>query len=183
MLQVFLQYTSEGFAHILPNGMDHVLFVLGLFLICREFSTLLWQVTLFTVAHSFSLGLSMAGIVQLPSHLVEVLIALSIAFVALENLLQRDVGRWRPFVVGASGLVHGLGFAHAFQEQHFPQSDPLAALLGMSVGVELGQMTVVTVAYLTLGMYWARPWYRAGVTVPGSVFIFLSGLGWLAARV
>jgi len=182
MLQVFTEFLHIGFRHILPDGIDHVLFVLGLFLICREFKPLLMQVTLFTLGHSFTMGLAMAELVRLPAKPVEVLIAFSIAFVAAENLMRKDLSKWRPWVVLASGLVHGLGFAHAFSGYSIPATQPVAALLGMSLGVEVGQLTVILTACLLLGWYWRAQWYRYAITLPGSLAMMACGLLWTVER-
>lgn len=183
MLEVFFTFLKTGFAHIIPDGPDHVLFVLGLFLICRAFTSLIWQVTLFTVAHSMTMGLAMAGVLQLPSRPVEVLIALSIAFVAVENIFRKDLSRWRHMVVFASGLVHGLGFAHAFQEHTLPTQFVPVSLLGMSIGVEIGQVAVVSIAFLIFGNYWNRAWYRPTVVIPASFCLMIIGLWWAIERI
>ena len=85
------EYLALGFEHILPDGLDHILFVLGLFLLSPRLKPLLWQVTAFTVAHSISLALSSCQVVSLPVSVVEPLIALSIALVALENLFTTQL--------------------------------------------------------------------------------------------
>ena len=94
-----------------PKGLDHILFVLGLFLLSPRLKPLLWQVTAFTVAHSVTLVLSSYKYVTLPSDVVEPLIALSIAFIAVENIFTTQLNWWRPVIVFAFGLLHGLGFA------------------------------------------------------------------------
>jgi hypothetical protein len=109
--EIVRQYLWLGYTHILPKGLDHILFVLGLFLLSARFKPLLMQVTAFTIAHSITLGLSMYGIVSLPSRIVEPLIALSIAYVAIENVLTRELKPWRIALVFMFGLLHGLGFA------------------------------------------------------------------------
>ena len=102
-------YLRLGFVHIVPEGADHILFVLGLFLLSARLRPLLWQVTAFTVAHAVTLTLAALGYVSLPSGLVEPLIALSIAYVGIENALVDRLTRWRPAVVFGFGLLHGLG--------------------------------------------------------------------------
>lgn len=171
-----------GFRHIVPDGPDHVLFVLGLFLICREIGLLLWQVTLFTLAHSLTLALALCGVVSLPERPVEILIALSIGFIAIENLINRDFSRWRPFLTILFGLVHGFGFAGAFVESGIPLGDPLIALVALNLGIELGQLAVVSLAFVVFGTFWSRAWYRAGVTIPGSLVIGVAGFSWAVQR-
>lgn len=178
-----MDFLKLGFTHILPYGLDHVVFVLGLFFCCREFGSLLTQVTLFTMAHSLSLGAAVVGGWHGPARIVEVAIALSIAFVGIENLVRQRPWRWRGVITFAFGLVHGLGFADAFQGAVGQTGGSFGrALLAFNVGVELGQLVVVLAAFSLVGRYWERPWYRRGVSVPASMVILAAGLGWAAAR-
>ena len=133
---VVRQYVVLGFTHILPKGVDHILFVIGLFLLSTRLRPVLTQVTAFTVAHSITLGLSIYGIVALPPGIVEPLIALSIAYVAIENLITRELHAWRIGVVFLFGLLHGLGFAGVLRELGLPRNEFLTALLSFNVGVE-----------------------------------------------
>ena len=103
-------YISIGIGHILPGGLDHILFVLALFLSSTRVRALVVQISTFTVAHTVTLGLAAAGVISPPTSLVEPLIAASIAFVAIENLYMKDMPKWRPVVVFLFGLLHGLGF-------------------------------------------------------------------------
>ena len=128
------QYLWLGYTHILPQGLDHILFVIGLFLLSPRLKTLLLQVTAFTIAHSITLGLSMYGIVSLPPRVVEPLIALSIAYVAIENLLTRELKPWRVALVFTFGLLHGLGFAGVLRELGLPRAEFLTALLTFNAG-------------------------------------------------
>ena len=114
------EYVRLGFVHIVPEGLDHILFVLGLFLLSARLRPLVWQVTAFTVAHAVTLTLAALGIVALSPRLVEPLIALSIVYVAVENVLTDRMTRWRPPVVFGFGLLHGLGFAGVLGEARTP---------------------------------------------------------------
>jgi hypothetical protein len=176
------EYLALGFSHILPHGPDHVLFVLGLFFLTREPGPLLVQMTLFTLAHSLTLGLSLYGVVSLPSRVVEVAIALSIAFIAIENLFRSRLGVWRPFVVFAFGLIHGLGFAHTFAERTIPPQDFLPALLSFNLGIELGQIAVVGTAFAAVSLWWKRDVYQKRVARPASAVIAMCGLIWAVER-
>jgi len=147
------RYLNFGFEHILPKGLDHILFVLALFLLSIKFSYLLWQVTAFTIAHSITLGLSIYGYISLSSVVVEPLIAFSIVFVAFENLMTSQLNPWRPIVVFIFGLLHGLGFVGILSELGLPRGDFLTALVTFNVGVELGQLTIIGSAYLFLGWF------------------------------
>ncbi|MFN2440939.1 MAG: HupE/UreJ family protein, partial [Chitinophagaceae bacterium] len=104
-------YLTLGFEHILPLGLDHILFVVCLCLLNNKFKTVFWQATAFTVAHSITLALSMQNIIVLPAEIVEPIIALSIFFVAVENLLLDKLKPWRIILVFLFGLIHGIGFA------------------------------------------------------------------------
>lgn len=177
------RYVVLGFTHILPKGVDHVLFVLGIFLVGRRLRPILLQVTAFTIAHSLTLALSIHGAVSVPPSIVEPAIALSIAYIAIENVLMKDLRPWRYAMVFAFGLLHGLGFAGVLREVGLPPSDFMTALLGFNVGVELGQLTVIGAAFLLVGFWFRdRTWYRARVVVPASVMIACAGLYWTFER-
>ena len=178
------EYAGLGFTHILPKGLDHILFVIGLFLLGTRWRPLLLQVTLFTIAHSVTLGLSMLGIVSLPSSIVEPLIALSIAYVAVENLFTSELSPWRGALVFLFGLLHGLGFAGVLGELGVPRGQFAVALVSFNVGVELGQLAVITLAMLAVGWWRATRFeiYRRWVVVPVSLAIAIVGLYWTVVR-
>jgi hypothetical protein len=137
------RFLGLGFGHILPAGLDHVLFVLGLALLSPRLGPLLAQVTAFTVAHTFTLALAVYGVVSLPSRVVEPLIAASIVYVAVENLFRREASWLRVALVFAFGLLHGLGFAGVLAELGWPEGRRLLALICFNLGVELGQLAVI----------------------------------------
>ncbi len=181
--QVVADYIALGFTHILPKGLDHILFVLGIFLLSRHWRPLLYQVTAFTVAHSITLGLSLYGIVSLPTSVVEPLIALSIVYVAVENILTADLKPWRVYVVFGFGLLHGLGFAGVLTKLGLPRDEFVTALIGFNVGVECGQLTVILGAFLAVGFWFRnRSWYRRAIVMPGSAAIALTGAFWTVER-
>ena len=182
-LQVSADYVELGYLHILPKGLDHILFVLGLFLLSRQLGPLLWQVTAFTIAHSITLALSIYGIISLSSSIVEPLIALSIAYVGIENLLTRQLMPWRVVIVFLFGLLHGMGFAGVLTELGLPESEFVTALITFNVGVELGQLSVILLAFTAV--FWLRgrdDLYRKVVVIPGSLGITLMGLFWTVQR-
>lgn len=182
--EAFLAYVPVGFDHILPKGLDHILFVLGLFFLSSRLGPLVWQISAFTLAHTVTLALGALGLVQVPGAVVEPLIAASITFVAVENILTDGLSRWRPLVVFGFGLLHGLGFASVLGEFGLPPDQFIAALLGFNVGVEIGQLTVVAVAFLAVGLWFGRkPWYRGLIAVPASAVIALIGAWWFVERV
>ena len=181
-LEIARQYLWLGYTHILPKGLDHILFVLGIFLLSPRWRTMLLQVTAFTVAHSITLGLSIYGIVSLPSRIVEPLIALSIAYVAIENLVTRELKPWRLALVFMFGLLHGLGFAGVLRELGLPREEFLTALVTFNLGVEGGQLTVIAAALLLVAPFMKKGWYRQGVVIPASLVIAAIGLYWTITR-
>jgi hydrogenase/urease accessory protein HupE len=177
------RYLALGFTHIVPNGLDHILFVLGICLLSNRARSVLLQVSAFTVAHSITLGLSLYGVVSMSPRLVEPLIALSIAYVAIENVLVSHLRAWRVALVFAFGLLHGMGFAGALKELGLPRSEFLTALVTFNVGVEAGQLTVMGAAFLLVGWHCAhRVWYRSRVVVPASVLIASTAVFWTIER-
>lgn len=180
----FLDYIPVGFDHILPKGLDHILFVLGLFFLSLRLGALLWQISAFTLAHTVTLALGALGWVVVPGAVVEPLIAASIVFVAVENILAQGLKPWRPFVVFCFGLLHGLGFASVLEDFGLPEGQLVPALLGFNLGVEIGQLTVIAIAFLAVGAWFGRkPWYRARITVPASCVIAIVGGWWVIERV
>ena len=177
------RYFILGFTHIVPHGFDHVLFVLGIFLLSGRARSVLWQVSAFTVAHSITLALSTYGVIAVSPSLVEPLIALSIAYVALENIFSSDLRSWRVALVFAFGLLHGMGFAGALKEVGLARADFLTALLTFNAGVETGQLTVIAAAFLLVGWRWgARGWYRSRIAVPASALIACIAVYWTLER-
>ena len=176
------RYVHLGFRHILPGGLDHILFVLGLFLFSTRLRPLLWQITAFTLAHTCTLGLSLYGWVRLPPGVIEPLITLSIVCVALENIRTTEVRAGRVLLVFLFGLLHGLGFATALLDLGLARRDFLTALVGFNGGVELGQLTVLGIAAPTIILL--RPWryYRPLVVYPLSGGIALVALYWTVRR-
>jgi hypothetical protein len=182
-LEVAWQYLTLGFTHIVPKGLDHILFVLGLFLLSARLKPLLVQVTSFTVAHSITLGLTIYGVVSLSPKIVEPLIAVSIVYVAVENLFTSKLHAWRPVVVFFFGLLHGMGFAGVLQEVGLPRSEFLTGLITFNVGVEFGQLAVISAAFLVVGAWRRnRAWYHGRIVVPCSLAIAATGLYWTVER-
>jgi hypothetical protein len=177
------RYAILGFTHIVPHGLDHMLFVIGIFLLTRRPRAILWQVSAFTVAHSITLALSLYDVVSIAPAVVEPLIALSIAYVAIENLLLAELKPRRVALVFAFGLLHGLGFAGALRDVGLPRSSFATALVGFNVGVELGQVAVIAVAMLAVGWYSRREWYRQRIVVPVSAAIACVAIYWMVERI
>jgi hydrogenase/urease accessory protein HupE len=182
--EVVFSYVAIGFEHIVPRGTDHILFILGIFLLSTRMRPLLWQVTMFTVAHTLTLALSMKGIVSLPANIVEPLIALSIAYIGIENIFAHSLHKSRLVLVFLFGLLHGLGFAGVLSEFGMPANAFATALISFNVGVELGQIAVIVFAYLLVGIWFrGRPWYHQRITVPASLVISIIGLYWTYDRI
>ena len=177
-------YMKMGFLHILPLGLDHILFILGIFLLQPRLKTIFWQVTAFTVAHSLTLGLAIYGYIKPVSSVVEPIIALSIVFVAIENIMTSDLKWWRVIIIFLFGLIHGCGFAGVLMETGLPQNNYLLALLSFNVGVEVGQLSVILIAYYLFGKWFMhKSWYRNRVTIPISVCIALVAFYWTFERI
>jgi hypothetical protein len=188
-----------GFDHILPKGLDHILFVLGLFFLSTRWGPLLWQISAFTLAHTFTLALGALGWVNISGSIVEPLIAASIVYVAVENLFQRGLTKWRPLIIFGFGLLHGLGFASVLSEFGLPDDQFIPALIGFNVGVEVGQLTVIAMAALVLlgcvrlakgsdlneveAPVASYPVMFRAVSLPASLIIAIVGAYWCVERV
>lgn len=180
-------WIGMGFRHVLPLGLDHLLFILGLFLLCPTWKPLVTQSLLFTLAHSMTLGLASLGWIVPPSKPVEILIAATIAFVGIENLFTRKLGARRVTMVGLFGLIHGFGFAGvlAGHLEGFPRHALVGPLLGFNVGVELAQLCVLAAAmlvYQILTKLLPGPRTEPIIRIGGSCLIALAGIGWMIDR-
>ncbi|WP_240610969.1 HupE/UreJ family protein [Oceaniglobus ichthyenteri] len=182
-MDVFLEYIVIGFEHIIPKGLDHILFVLGLFFLSSALAPLLWQVSAFTLAHTITLALAILGYVSVPATIVEPLIAASIVYVGVENVLSKGLSPWRPAVVFVFGLLHGLGFASVLGDIGLNPAQFVTGLIGFNIGVELGQLAVIAIAFLLVGLWFGKkPWYRAYIANPASIAIALIGAFWVVER-
>lgn len=183
VIEVIGSYIVLGYKHILPRGLDHILFILGLLLLARKLRPLLLQVTMFTIAHTITLGLAMNGIIELPARLVEPLIALSIAYIGLENIFSNRLRRSRLLLVFMFGLLHGLGFASVLSDFGMPTDAFVTALISFNVGVELGQISILLAVWLALSLLiQSTVNYRRFISMPLSVLIFLVGIYWTIDR-
>jgi HupE / UreJ protein len=177
-------YLTLGFEHIVPQGMDHILFVIGLCLLSTSIKTIIWQATAFTVAHSITLALSMKNIIVAPGAVVEPIIALSIVFVAVENMLLTELKPWRILVVFLFGLIHGMGFASALNEIGLPTGKFYTSVIAFNAGVELGQLAVIAAMFGVIIMPLRnKSWYRKGIVYTLSAFIAIVASWWTIQRV
>ncbi len=181
--EVAWYYFKLGFKHIIPEGLDHVLFILALCLIHTRIKPIIYQATAFTVAHTISLALSMKDIIATPGEIIEPIIALSIVFVALENLIVTKVKPWRLLLVFLFGLVHGMGFASSLNEIGLPPDTFATSIILFNLGVEVCQVLVIAAAFSLLILpFKNRLWYRARIVYPISIMIALVSSYWTVMR-
>ncbi len=179
----YFVYLLQGFLHIIPLGFDHILFVLSLFLLSPKLKPMLWQATTFTIAHSFTLGLTMYHLISPPVKIVEPLIALSILIVALENIFSPKLRPARLGIVFIFGLIHGLGFANALNNIGLPKNDYFSCLILFNLGVELGQITIILLAYFFLAKWFSnKSYYRKIIVIPLSILIAGISFFWFFER-
>lgn len=172
------EYAVVGFAHVLPNGLDHILFVIALFLASARARFVPAQIATFTVAHMVSIGVIFLGAVALPSRSAALLVAASIIYIAIENLRRRTLTAVRLAVIFLFALMHALGFASTLTTVQLPRGDLAIALFGFNSGVEVGQLTAVAAIALLVGWWRDRAWYHARVVVPASLFIAAVAAYW-----
>ncbi len=181
--EAFVEYIGVGFDHIIPLGLDHILFVLGLFFLALRMGPLLWQITAFTLAHTVTLALGALDIIRISPDIVEPLIAASIVYVGVENVLARGLTPWRPFVVFIFGLLHGLGFASVLSDFGLGASHFVPKLIGFNIGVEIGQLAVIAAAFLAFGVLFGKaPWYFRRIAAPVSIAISVIAFFWVLER-
>jgi hypothetical protein len=177
-------YFRLGFVHIIPEGIDHILFIAGLCLLSTKVKVMLWQATAFTVAHSITLALSMKNILVAPGQIVEPVISLSIAFIAVENIMISQLKSWRIAIVFLFGLIHGMGFASALNETGLPPDRFFTSILSFNLGVESGQVAVILLTFLLIILPLKNKcWYRPVVVYPLSIMIALVAAYWTVERV
>lgn len=175
-------WVASGFRHVLPLGLDHMMFIIGLFLMAPKWRPLLGQSLCFTLAHSVTLAMAVLGVISPPSRPVEILIAFSIAFVGVENIISENAGRLRLALVSGFGLVHGMGFASVLAEKldGVPRDRLVMPLLGFNLGVEFAQLVVLGCCFLVFQPL--SRWPRQ-VRIAGSSVVALFGLTWMISRI
>lgn len=177
-------YIVLGFKHIVPEGFDHILFIVSLCLLSTRFKPIFWQATAFTVAHSITLALSMKSIFVVSSAIVEPIISLSIMFVAIENCLFQKLHPGRILVVFFFGLIHGMGFASALNQTGLPRNNFFTSILSFNAGVELGQIAVILLVFgLLIIPFRKNKNYRKWIVYPVSILIALIAFYWTIQRV
>ena len=180
----FANFLSLGVKHIL-TGYDHLLFLLGLLLVARGFLPALGIITSFTIAHSITLAVATLHVVQIPSRIVEPLIAASIVFVGLENLLRGEIPKSRRLVTFGFGLIHGFGFASALREAGIGSDAGgiVLPLFSFNLGVELGQIIVVAAALPVIWKLRENPMFIVRWAPACSAAVVLLGSFWFVERV
>ena len=184
--ETFRLYIQIGVQHILPGGLDHILFVLALCFAAQSLRQQLLQVSVFTLAHTATLGLVAAGVFAPPASIVEPLIALTIAGLAIEVMFFPRFTRWRLLVIFAFGLIHGMGFAGFFGTLGLPEGQFWSALIGFNIGVEIGQLTIIAAALLALWPLQQSLTARAAqvwIRIPVCSVIAVIGLTWTVQRI
>ena len=182
--QVIWNYIKIGYQHIIPLGFDHILFILCVFFLNTNVKQIVLQASMFTIAHTLTLGLAMYGVIHPPPQIIEPLIALSIVFLALENIFSKKVKPWRLVMVFIFGLVHGMGFAGALSQLGLPSYAFATALISFNVGVELGQLSIILVMYLLVAKPFAnKPYYRKAIVLPSSLVIAGVAAFWTVERI
>jgi HupE / UreJ protein len=181
---VFWKYLGLGYKHIIPLGFDHILFILCVFFLNTGIKQIILQASMFTLAHSITLGLAAYGVINPSAALVEPIIALSIVLLALENIYSSRVKPWRMLMIFLFGLVHGMGFASALSEFGLPRQSFAEALLSFNIGVELGQISIILFMYLLVAKNFSHKWwYRRRLVIPSSVLIASVAAWWTIQRI
>ena len=180
----FTNFLCLGVKHIL-TGYDHLLFLFGLLVVARGFASSLGIITSFTIAHSITLAVATLHPVQIPSRIVEPLIAASIVFVGIENLLRGDIPTARRMVAFGFGLIHGFGFASALREAGIGSGTGsiLLPLFSFNLGVELGQIMVAAAALPIIWKLRENPMFIARWAPACSAAVVLLGSFWFVQRV
>ena len=177
-------YIQLGFTHVIPLGFDHILFILTLFFLNSKIKSVVIQCSVFTIAHSLSLGLAASGLIMPNAAFIEPLIALSILFTAIENIVSTKVNPFRLLIIFAFGLIHGLGFATALKEIGIPKEQFISSLLSFNFGVELGQIVVIFSAYFLISKWFKdKVWYKERIVYPISCIIGCIALYWTIERI
>jgi hydrogenase/urease accessory protein HupE len=174
-----ITFLTLGVKHIF-GGTDHILFLLGLLLVATRFKSVLKIITAFTIAHSITLILSALNIFVLPARFTESMIALSIAYVAFENLKGTTHPR-RWMIAFCFGLIHGFGFSSVLREIGLPHDGLILSLLSFNVGVEIGQLAIVSMIFPLLLFIQKHNWHTRFIKTV-SIGIGIIGLFWFVQR-
>lgn len=180
-----INYFFLGIQHIIPKGLDHILFIVGLFFFSVTLRPLLIQVTMFTIAHSITLIFVSVSYINVNPLIVEPIIALSIAYVGIENIFKQYVKEYlRYIIIFFFGLLHGLGFALVLSDIGYQSSKLILNLISFNLGIEAAQIFIILSLYVLLGIKFSnKKYYRYIFQVPVSLFIALVGIYWFFERI
>jgi len=181
---IFLNYLKLGFTHVIPLGFDHILFILTLFFLNSRIKTVIIQCSFFTLAHSLTLGLVTFGFFKPNVAIVEILIALSILYTAIENILIIKINPFRLLIVFVFGLVHGMGFANVLLEIGSDKKEFTTSIISFNIGVELGQISVILFTYFLVSKWFStKTWYKQRIVNPVCTFIACVAMYWVIQRI
>ena len=181
---MIIYYLKLGFLHVIPLGFDHILFILCLFFYNSNLKSSIIQCSIFTIAHSITLGLASAGLVTVNTQYIEVIIALSIFVVSFNTIFPSNLKFWRLGFIFIFGLVHGLGFATALKAIGLPKNDFFTALISFNIGVEIAQITIILGCYYLIAKQFKhKSWYQIKLVQPLSFIICCIALFWTMERV
>jgi len=184
ILEIIKQYIQLGFTHVIPFGFDHILFILSIFFLNSNIKSVIIQCSVFTIAHSITLGLSAVDFLVVDTKIIEPLIALSIVITAIENIVSEKVNKRRLVVIFLFGTIHGLGFASALKETGIDRSHFFLSLLCFNFGVEIGQIIVVLAAYFIVSKWFRyKEWYKQRIVYPVSSIIGIIAMYWTIERI
>ena len=181
----FIKYLFLGIQHIIPKGLDHILFIIGLFLFSNLIRPLLLQVSMFTIAHTITLVIASLSLINVNASIVEPLIALSIVYIGVENIFKKYSNtKIRYYVIFLFGLLHGLGFALVLKDVGLDYSNLLMNLVSFNIGVEIAQIFILFLLYLTIGLFFSKKkYYKLIFQIPLSLFISLIAIYWFVERI
>ena len=181
----FIKYLFLGIEHIIPKGLDHMLFIIGLFLFSNLIRPLLLQVTMFTIAHTITLVIASLSLINVNASIVEPLIALSIVYIGVENIFKKYSNtKIRYYVIFLFGLLHGLGFALVLKDVGLDYSNLLMNLVSFNIGVEIAQIFILFLLFLTIGLFFSKKkYYKIIFQIPLSLFISLIAIYWFVERI
>tara|TARA_B110000438_G_scaffold7830_1_gene7665 strand:+ start:978 stop:2126 length:1149 start_codon:yes stop_codon:yes gene_type:complete len=185
MFTSFTNFFVLGIQHIIPKGLDHILFIFGLFLFSSSLNKLIKQITIFTIAHSITLIFVSLSLIKINPQIVEPIIALSIVYVGLENIFKNYIKEYMRYVVILFfGLLHGLGFALVLSDIGFRSSKLFINLISFNIGIEVAQISIILFLYLLIAIKFANnKYYRITFQIPSSILIASIGLYWFIERI
>ena len=185
MFTSFTKFFVLGIQHIIPKGLDHILFIFGLFLFSSSLNKLIKQITIFTIAHSITLIFVSLSLIKINPQIVEPIIALSIVYVGLENIFKNYIKEYMRYVVILFfGLLHGLGFALVLSDIGFRSSKLFINLISFNIGIEVAQISIILFLYLLIAIKFANnKYYRITFQIPSSILIASIGLYWFIERI